>query len=60
MIVGLKGGTLKKIEQDNTTSALHFETGKAYFLEADPKGTLHADVNEGTQTIEVMVIEFKK
>ncbi|MEB3703084.1 Cupin domain-containing protein [Candidatus Bealeia paramacronuclearis] len=59
VVVGLKGGTLKKIEEGGRTSDLTFETSKAYWLEADPQGELHGDINESNEPIEVMVIEFK-
>ncbi len=59
VIVGLKGGTLKKIEESGEISSLVFETGKAYWLDEDPPGTLHADINESDEPIEVMVIQFK-
>jgi hypothetical protein len=58
-IVGLSGGTLKKTEEDGTVSDLTFETGKAYWLEADPPDELHADVNEGESAIVVIVMELK-
>jgi beta-alanine degradation protein BauB len=59
VVVGIKGGVLKKIEQSGEVSDLILETGKAYWLTADPIGTLHADINESDEPIEVMVIEFK-
>ena len=59
VVVGLKGGALTKIEQTGETSPLVFETGKAYWLTEDPEGTLHGDVNESDEPIEVMVIEIK-
>lgn len=59
IVVGLKGGTLTKIEQTGEVSALHFDTGKAYWLSEDPPGTLHGDINESDEPIEVMVIELK-
>jgi beta-alanine degradation protein BauB len=59
VLVGLKGGSLKKIEATGETSDLNFETGAAYWLTKDPAGSLHADVNESHEPIEVMVIELK-
>ena len=59
VVVGLKGGKLEKIEEDGSSSDLLFETHKAYWLEADPKGKLHGDINSSKESIEVMVIEFK-
>ena len=60
VIVALKGGTMK-IAEDNGKAEEHpWETGHAYWLPANPPGTQHADVNEGTQPIEVMVVELEK
>ena len=58
VVVGLQGGTLTKIESTGETSELTFETGKAYWLDEDPPGTLHADRNESDEPIIVMVIEM--
>ena len=57
VVVGLKGGTLTKIEETGETSPLVFETGKAYWLTEDLPGILHGDTNESDEPIEVMVIE---
>lgn len=59
VIVGLKGGSLTKIEETGETSELNFATGVAYWLTEDPPGTLHGDINESDEPIEVMVIEIK-
>jgi len=59
VVVGLKGGSLTKIEETGETSQLVFETGKAYWLNEDPPNTLHGDINESNEPIEVMVIEIK-
>lgn len=59
VVVGLKGGSLTKIEETGETSELVFETGKAYWLNEDPPNTLHGDINESNEPIEVMVIEIK-
>ena len=58
VVVGLKGGTLTKVEENGEVSPLHFETGMAYWLAEDPPGTLHGDINESDEPIEVMVIEL--
>lgn len=60
VIVGLQGGKLERIEETGEKSDLVFETGKAYWLLADPKGQLHGDVNVSPKPVEVMVIEFKE
>lgn len=59
VIVALKGGVLKRVDEDGTTTNLVFETGRAYWYEADPIDNLHADVNEGTDDVVVVVTEFK-
>jgi len=60
-IVALKGGTLTILQDTGEKTNVVWETGKAYWLDADPPGDKkHADVNETTETIEVMVIENKK
>lgn len=60
-IVVLKGGTLTIVQDTGEKRAVVWETGKAYWLDADPPGNkLHADVNESNETIEVMVVEKKK
>ena len=58
VVVGLKGGELQKIEETGEISKLLFETGKAYWLEPDPQGMLHGDINLSEEPIEVMVIEM--
>lgn len=59
VVVGLKGGKLNRIEQTGQRSDLVFETGKAYWLDKDPVGQLHGDVNVSPEAVEVMLIEFK-
>lgn len=59
VIIALIGGTMK-IVGDNGASEQHvWETGKAYWLPANPPNTRHADVNAGDKPIEVMVVELK-
>lgn len=60
VIIALKGGTMKIVEQTGKSEAHVWETGKAYWLPANAPGTMHADVNAGDQPIEVMVVELKK
>jgi quercetin dioxygenase-like cupin family protein len=59
-IVALAGGTLKIVEESGGSRDVTWETGKAYWLEADPPGTRHADVNETDKPIEVIVVELRK
>ena len=60
VIIALKGGTMKIVENNGASEAHVWETGKAYWLPANAPGTMHADVNAGDQPIEVMVVELKK
>jgi len=44
---------------DGGSHKLRFETGQAYWLDADPAGRLHGDANDSDRSIELMVIELK-
>ena len=59
VINALKGGTISIAEVDGTSETQVWETGKAYWLPANPPGTMHSDVNLGDEPIEVMVVETK-
>jgi hypothetical protein len=60
VIIALKGGTMKIVEQSGSSESHLWETGKAYWLPKNAPNTMHADVNAGDQPIEVMVVELKK
>ncbi len=57
VIIPLQGGTMNIVQKDGPTETHVWEAGKAYWLPANPPGTVHADVNAGTKPIEVMVVE---
>ncbi|MEQ1908967.1 MAG: hypothetical protein ABMA15_09100 [Vicinamibacterales bacterium] len=60
-VVVLEGGTLDVVNATGQTQTrLNWETGKAYWLDADPPGQQHADVNRGTKPIAVMVVEMRR
>ena len=60
-IVALKGGTLDVVDgKGQTIKKMTWETGKAYWLDVDPPGQQHGDLNRGTEAIEVIVVEMKK
>jgi hypothetical protein len=60
-IVALKGGTLDVVDaQGRTIQELTWETGRAYWLAADPAGQQHGDLNRGKEPIEVIVVEMRK
>ncbi len=60
VIVAMTGGTMRIVEQNGPAESHVWETGKAYWLPANPPNTLHADVNAGDKPIEVVVVELKK
>ena len=60
VIIALSGGTINIVTQNGPTEHHVWETGKAYWLPANPPGTLHADVNAGDKPIEVIVVELEK
>jgi beta-alanine degradation protein BauB len=60
-IVALKGGTLDIVNaKGETVKKLTWETGKAYWLDKDPAGEQHGDMNRGTEPIEVMVVQLRR
>ncbi len=59
-IVALQGGTLTIKPEKGPSTKVVWETGKAYWLDADPPNQLHADLNETNKPIEVMVVELQK
>lgn len=59
-IVTLKGGTLDVVDAKGmTTEKMVWESGKAYWLDADKPGTQHGDLNKGAEPMEVIVVELK-
>jgi hypothetical protein len=60
-LIALKGGTLKVVDDAGKTIDTYvWEDGKAYWLDKDPPGKLHGDLNEGPGTVEVIVVELQK
>ena len=60
-IVALKGGTLDVVDAaGKTMKQMTWESGKAYWLGADPPGEQHGDMNRGREPIEVIVVQMKK
>lgn len=59
VIIALKGGTMKIVEQTGTSEQHVWNTGNAYWLPANAPNTMHVDVNTGDKPIEVMVVELK-
>jgi beta-alanine degradation protein BauB len=60
-LIALIGGDLKVVDPaGKTLNTYHWESGKAYWLDADPAGQMHADVNDTSHPIEVIVVELRK
>jgi quercetin dioxygenase-like cupin family protein len=59
VIIALQGGTMKIEDQSGTSETHVWETGKAYWLPANPPDTMHRDINVGDHSIEVMVVEVE-
>lgn len=58
VIVALAGGTLKIVKESGESRTVTWETGNASWLTSDPPGEKHGDLNEGSDPIEVMVVEM--
>ncbi|MGE4225137.1 MAG: hypothetical protein AB7I23_17475 [Vicinamibacterales bacterium] len=58
-LIALKGGTIDIVQKSGESKAHLWETGKAYWLDKDIPNTEHADVNNGREPIEVIVVELK-
>lgn len=60
-LVALTGGDLKVVDKSGKVlHTYHLEKGKAYWLAADPPGQMHADVNDSSRPIEVVVVQLKQ
>jgi hypothetical protein len=59
VIIALQGGTMKIEDQSGTSETHVWETGKAYWLPANPPNTMHRDINVGDRSIEVIVVEVQ-
>ncbi len=58
-IIALKGGTLTVVSDAGERREMTWETGRAYWLDADPPSELHGDVNMGPEPVEVIVVQLK-
>jgi hypothetical protein len=60
-LIALTDGVLKVVDPTGKVKDTYkWQAGKAYWLGVDPPGETHADVNETTKPIEVIVVELKK
>ncbi|MBI2403532.1 MAG: hypothetical protein HYV20_12530 [Gemmatimonadetes bacterium] len=57
-LIALSGGRLDVVDQDGKVlKTYHWQPGKAYWLDPDPPGQRHADLNNTAHPIEVIVVE---
>ena len=56
----MKGGTLDVVDgKAQVVKKMTWETGKAYWLDADASGQQHGDINRGSAPVEVIVVEMR-
>ena len=58
-LIALKGGTIDIVQKTGESEKHLWESGKAYWLDKDLPNTQHADVNNGTEPIEVIVVDLQ-
>jgi hypothetical protein len=60
-LIALTSGKLDVVDKEGATlKTFDWERGRAYWLDADPPGQTHADLNNTEAPIEVIVVELKK
>src|ERR1700744_6591401 len=52
VIIPLHGGLMKIVDQSGAIESHQWDTGKAYWLPANPPNPTHADVNDGTEPMD--------
>jgi quercetin dioxygenase-like cupin family protein len=60
VLIALAGGTMQIVDQGGPRETHEWKSGQAYWLPANPPGTLHQDVNVGDKPITVIVVELQK
>ena len=59
-LVALTDGRLKVVDKDGKLlNTYELKAGRAIWLGVDPPGQLHADVNDGSTPVEVIVVQLK-
>lgn len=59
VLIGLKGGTITRLEANGQVTEVEFPTGIAVFRKADPENELHKSVNRSSEPIELFSIQLK-
>ena len=59
-LISLNGGVLNVVDANGKVLDVYkLQAGTAMWLDADKPGTQHADVNPGTEPVEVIVVQLK-
>jgi len=59
IVVGLRGGTITRLEADGREVDVEFPTGKAVYRPVDPEDELHRSVNRSNTPIEIIIVQMK-
>lgn len=59
IVVGLRGGTITRLEADGRKVDVEFPTGKAVYRPVDPENELHRSVNRSNAPIEMIIVQLK-
>lgn len=59
IVVGLRGGTITRLEADGREVDVQFPTGKAVYRAVDPENELHKSVNRSNAPVEIIIIQIK-
>ena len=60
-LIALTDGHVNVVDKDGKKlNSYTWKAGKAYWLDADPPVVTHADVNDTSKPIEVIVVELQK
>ena len=61
VLIALTDGQLEVVDHSGKQiGSYDWKAGKAYWLDADPPGQQHADLNQTGKPIEVIVVELKR
>jgi quercetin dioxygenase-like cupin family protein len=59
VVIGLRGGTITRLEADGREVEVQFPTGKAVYRPIDPENELHKSVNRSNSPIEMIIVQMK-
>lgn len=59
IVTAIEGGIITRIEADGSTTDVNFPTGVAVFRLAETSDKMHKSINNGSNPIELIIIQFK-